>query len=206
MVLPGEEFPGPPQKRRRREPIARRNRFRTNRKKTSEDVLFLEPGLFCLERLSLKRPMNLVLERYPRSTVIGASCSALCIPFERILTRGNGLASGYFARLATAAGAGLWYHELGTHIPLTTPAKMMQRYITTDLFFMTTTSATVDSPCGGRRLHPEGAGPLHFQGITLVTSRGIWLITPWIKELQTQALVGGWLQTRVDRNGPASYI
>jgi len=76
-------------------------------KRTSEDVLFLEPGLFCLERLSLKRPMNLVLERYPRSTVIGASCSALRIPFERILTRGNGLASGYFARLATAAGAGL---------------------------------------------------------------------------------------------------
>src|ERR1700733_2908907 len=55
---------------------------------------------------------------------------------------------------------------------------MMQRYITTDLFFMTTTSATVDSPCGGRRLHPEGAGPLHFQGITLVTPRGVWLVIP----------------------------
>jgi hypothetical protein len=53
-------------------------------------------------------------------------------------------------RLATVFGAGLRYHELGTHMPLTTPANTTQRYMIADFFFTTTSSVTVDMPVGDR--------------------------------------------------------
>jgi hypothetical protein len=75
-------------------------------------------------------------------------------------------------RLATVFGAGLWYQELGTHMPLTTPANTTQRYMIADFFFTATSSVTVDMPFGTRSPLPEGARAWYFRVARVMTRKG----------------------------------
>jgi hypothetical protein len=82
------------------------------------------------------------------------------------------LAGTYLLRLATVFGAGLWYQELGTHMPLTTPANTTQRYINAALFFTAIPSVTVDMPAEDCSPPPEGAGAWYFRGTRVMTRKG----------------------------------
>src|ERR1700689_1526474 len=75
-------------------------------------------------------------------------------------------------RLAPEFGAGLWYQELGTHMPLTTPANTTKRYMIADFFFTATSSVTVDSPIGDLSPAPEGARAWYFRGARVMTRKG----------------------------------